>query len=138
MAAYASYVHQRSFALRGGADGASAALWPLSVHGLLFLATVGLLKPPRHASRRARHVVWMAFLLGIGVSPLRPSSRQRPLSLGSRCWSRDGRRSPCCSRLSFSRTGPVIESRARARCEPRLSVASRTAGQDGSHARPAC
>jgi hypothetical protein len=68
VAAYASYVHQRSFALQGRADGASAALWPLSVDGLLLLATVGLLKPPRHANRRARYVVWMAFLLGIGVS----------------------------------------------------------------------
>jgi hypothetical protein len=35
---------------------------------LLLLATVGLLKPARHASRRARSTVWIAFLLGIGVS----------------------------------------------------------------------
>ncbi|MFF4506557.1 DUF2637 domain-containing protein [Streptomyces sp. NPDC001401] len=68
VAAYASYIHQRAFALQGGADAASAALWPLSVDGLLLLATVGLLKPARHAGRRARAVVWMAFLLGIGVS----------------------------------------------------------------------
>ena len=33
-AAYASYVHQREFALQGGADGVSASLWPLSVDGL--------------------------------------------------------------------------------------------------------
>ncbi|MFI1166161.1 DUF2637 domain-containing protein [Streptomyces sp. NPDC020801] len=56
VAAYASYVHQRSFALQGGVDAPSAALWPLSVDGLLLLATVGLLKPPRHASRRARQL----------------------------------------------------------------------------------
>ncbi|GAA2637607.1 hypothetical protein GCM10010307_35350 [Streptomyces vastus] len=68
VAAYASYVHQRAFALQGGADVTSAALWPLSVDGLLRLATVGLLKPADHAGRRARSVVWMAFLLGIGVS----------------------------------------------------------------------
>lgn len=35
VAAYASYVHQREFALQGGADAVSAALWPLSVDGLL-------------------------------------------------------------------------------------------------------
>jgi uncharacterized membrane protein len=68
VAAYASYVHQRSFALPGGADATSAALWPLSVDGLLLLATVGLLKPDRHADRRACAVVWMVFLLGIGMS----------------------------------------------------------------------
>ncbi|MDO0934144.1 DUF2637 domain-containing protein [Streptomyces sp. DG2A-72] len=68
VAAYASYVHQRDFALQGGTDATSAALWPLSVDGLLLLATVGLLKPAEHAGRRARSVVWMAFLLGIGVS----------------------------------------------------------------------
>ncbi|MFC0113997.1 DUF2637 domain-containing protein [Kibdelosporangium aridum] len=41
VAAYASYQHQRDFALRGGADGVTAALWPLSVDGLLVLAMWG-------------------------------------------------------------------------------------------------
>jgi Protein of unknown function (DUF2637) len=68
VAAYASYVHQRSFALQGGADATSAALWPLSVDGLLLLATVGLLKSARQAGCMTRSVVWMAFLLRIGVS----------------------------------------------------------------------
>jgi len=68
VAAYASYVHQREFALQGGADETSATLWPLSVDGLLLLSTVGLLKPARPADRRARAVVWVAFLFGIGVS----------------------------------------------------------------------
>jgi len=68
VAAYASYVHQRAFALQGGADVTSATLWPLSVDGLLLLATVGLLKPAHHVSRRARCAVWGAFFLGIGVS----------------------------------------------------------------------
>ncbi|WP_308405211.1 DUF2637 domain-containing protein [Streptomyces sp. B93] len=45
VAAYVSYVHQGEFALQGGADELSASLWPLSVDGLLLLATVGLLKP---------------------------------------------------------------------------------------------
>ncbi|MGP4006911.1 DUF2637 domain-containing protein [Streptomyces sp. 4N124] len=59
VAAYASYVHQREFALQGRADEVSASLWPLSVDGLLLLATVGLLKPSggRHApSARCRVV----------------------------------------------------------------------------------
>ncbi|MEV6479313.1 DUF2637 domain-containing protein [Streptomyces sp. NPDC051576] len=68
VAAYASYVHQREFALLGGADGVSASLWPLSVDGLLLLATVGLLKPSPNGGRRGRYVVWLAFLLGIAVS----------------------------------------------------------------------
>jgi hypothetical protein len=68
VAAYASYVHQREFALQGGADAVSATLWPLSVDGLLLLATVGLLNSSRNAGRRARAVVWLAFLLGIVVS----------------------------------------------------------------------
>lgn len=68
VAAYASYVHQRDFALRGGADETGAALWPLSVDGLLLLATMGLLSPSGSSSRRSRVVMWSAFLLGIVVS----------------------------------------------------------------------
>ncbi|MGW3409721.1 DUF2637 domain-containing protein [Streptomyces sp. NPDC000888] len=68
LAAYASYVHQREFALQGGADRTSATLWPLSVDGLLLLSTVGVLKRPSGQDRRARYVVWLAFLLGIAVS----------------------------------------------------------------------
>lgn len=68
VAAYASYVHQREFALQGGADVVSAALWPLSVDGLLLLATVGLLKPSRLRTRRATGAIWSAFFLGIAVS----------------------------------------------------------------------
>ncbi len=68
VAAYASYVHQRDFALQGGADETSAALWPLSVDGLLLLATTGLLSPATASSRRTRGVMWTAFLLGIAVS----------------------------------------------------------------------
>ncbi|MFG2374397.1 DUF2637 domain-containing protein [Streptomyces sp. NPDC048504] len=68
VAAYASYVHQREFALQGGADTVSASLWPLSVDGLLLLATVALLKPAAPHARRAKGAVWVAFLLGIAVS----------------------------------------------------------------------
>ncbi|MDO0930433.1 DUF2637 domain-containing protein [Streptomyces sp. DG2A-72] len=69
VAAYASYVHQREFALQGGADEVSASsLWPLSVDGLLLPATVGVLKLSGVRARRARGAVWSAFLLGIAVS----------------------------------------------------------------------
>jgi hypothetical protein len=68
VAAYASYEHQRVFALRGGADAMSAMLWPLSVDGLLVLATVGLLKSGQHTSRRVRMAAWSSFVLGIAVS----------------------------------------------------------------------
>ena len=67
VAAYSSYEHQRSFALDNGADDTNASLWPLSVDGLLLLATVGLLKPG-HQSRRTRVAVWSAFLGCIAVS----------------------------------------------------------------------
>ncbi|WP_416975078.1 DUF2637 domain-containing protein [Streptomyces sp. 4F14] len=68
VAAYASHVHQREFALQGGADEVSANLWPLSVDGLLLSATAGMLKQSADGPRRARYVVRAAFLLGIGVS----------------------------------------------------------------------
>jgi hypothetical protein len=67
VAAYASYEHQRVFALRGGADATSAGLWPLSVDGLLLLASTALIRGS-HRSRRQRYVIWAAFGLGIAVS----------------------------------------------------------------------
>src|SRR5262245_27626966 len=67
VAAYSSYEHQRGFALDNGADPTNAGLWPLSVDGLLLLATVGLLKPG-HQTRRMRAAVWSAFLGCIAVS----------------------------------------------------------------------
>jgi hypothetical protein len=68
VAAYASYEHQRWFAAAGGADPASARLWPLSVDGLVLLASVGLLRTGPHTSRRNRCTLWLAFGLGIAVS----------------------------------------------------------------------
>ncbi|HEX5401874.1 MAG TPA: DUF2637 domain-containing protein [Pseudonocardiaceae bacterium] len=68
VAAYASYQHQREFALHAGADATSAGLWPLSVDGLLMLASTGLLKADRGSGRRMAVAVWLAFLLGIAVS----------------------------------------------------------------------
>lgn len=67
VAAYASYQHQREYALAGGSDPVGAALWPLSVDGLLVLATVGVLKAEQ-LSRRGRIAVWLSFWLGIVMS----------------------------------------------------------------------
>ncbi len=68
VAAYASYEHQRQFALAGGADETGARLWPLSVDGLVLLATVGLLRAEHRAGRRNRWALWAAFGFGIAVS----------------------------------------------------------------------
>lgn len=68
VAAYASYQHQRGFALAGGADLTTARLWPLSVDGLLVLSTAGLLRDNRRTSLRARYALRAAFAAGIIVS----------------------------------------------------------------------
>jgi hypothetical protein len=52
-AAYASYRHGQSLALRFGADSTTAAIWPLIVDGLLTTATVELWKPGRDGKWRA-------------------------------------------------------------------------------------
>ncbi|MFI5586330.1 DUF2637 domain-containing protein [Amycolatopsis sp. NPDC051758] len=63
-AAYASYRHGRDFALRFGADAATATMWPLIVDGLLTTATVELWKP----SDARRRAAWTAFGFGISLS----------------------------------------------------------------------
>jgi hypothetical protein len=68
VAAYSSYAHQRHFALVGGADQVSAALWPLSVDGLVVLASLGLVRAQSDTTTRARLALWVAFLLGVAVS----------------------------------------------------------------------
>lgn len=68
VAAFASFEHQRGFALRGGADPLNAWLWPFSVDGLLVLATVALLKTDATTSRRGRIAAWLSFWLGVAVS----------------------------------------------------------------------
>jgi hypothetical protein len=68
VAAYSSYAHQRHFALVGGADQVSAALWPLSVDGLVVLASLGLVRAQASTTVRARLALWVAFLLGVAVS----------------------------------------------------------------------
>lgn len=68
VAAYSSYAHQRAFALDGGADPVAAALWPLSVDGLVILATLGLVHARRHTDTRTRAALWLAFIGGIAAS----------------------------------------------------------------------
>jgi hypothetical protein len=64
-AAYASYRHGRTFALRFGADPTTAAIWPLIVDGLLTIATVELWTAGRDSGRR---IAWTAFGFGISLS----------------------------------------------------------------------
>jgi hypothetical protein len=68
VAGYASYEHQRAFALAGGADLTTARLWPLSVDGLLVISTSGLLRGARDTGTRGRHILRAAFAAGIIVS----------------------------------------------------------------------
>ncbi|MHA5053894.1 DUF2637 domain-containing protein [Streptomyces sp. SD15] len=63
-----TFIGGSSRAGRSGQRQRVASLWPLSVDGLLLLATVGLLKPAAPCTPRARGAVWSAFLLGIAVS----------------------------------------------------------------------
>lgn len=65
LAAYASYRHGREFALRFGADGSTASIWPLIVDGLLTTATVELWRPSHGGGRWA---AWVAFGFGISFS----------------------------------------------------------------------
>ncbi len=66
-AAYASYRHGREFALRFGADEATAAIWPLIVDGLLTTATVELWKTG-HNRAGGRWAAWLSFVFGICLS----------------------------------------------------------------------
>ncbi|MEY7974641.1 DUF2637 domain-containing protein [Saccharomonospora xinjiangensis] len=66
-AAYASYRHGREFALRFGADEATAAIWPLIVDGILTTATVELWKTTGHRAG-GRWAAWVSFAFGICLS----------------------------------------------------------------------
>lgn len=65
IAAYASYSHMRHLALEYGQDHAVAALLPLSVDGLMVVATVAL-----GDGRRNRWSAWLAFWSGVLASVL--------------------------------------------------------------------
>lgn len=67
-AAYASYRHGREFALRFGADEATAAIWPLIVDGILTTATVELWKTSHGDRGGGRWAAWLAFVFGIVLS----------------------------------------------------------------------
>lgn len=69
-AAYASYRHGRAFALRFGADQATAGIWPLIVDGLLMVATVELWKTghSRRTGGDGQWTAWVAFVFGICLS----------------------------------------------------------------------
>lgn len=67
-AAYASYRHGREFALRFGADQATAAIWPLIVDGILTTATVELWKTSHSSRTGGRWAAWSAFVFGIVLS----------------------------------------------------------------------
>ena len=71
-AAYASYRHGREFALRFGADEATAAIWPLIVDGLLTTATVELWKTGHGRGRGP-----VGGLVGVRVRDLPFAVRQR-------------------------------------------------------------
>jgi hypothetical protein len=67
-AAYASYRHGREFALRFGADAATAVIWPLMVDGLLTMSTIELWRSGRGKHSGGRWAAWLAFAFGICVS----------------------------------------------------------------------
>lgn len=67
-AAYVSYRHGREFALRFGADGTTATLWPLIVDGLLTMATIELWKAGHRHRPTGQWKAWLSFTLGIGLS----------------------------------------------------------------------
>ncbi|WP_253267448.1 hypothetical protein [Streptomyces sp. NL15-2K] len=124
-------MHQRAFALQGGADVVSATLWPLSVDGLLLLATVGLLNSSRNAG---------PCNVCCGVAGLPPRDRG---VVGGECGGRSGAGmtadavgglapgSPCCCRRSCLCTVPPVASTARVRMI-RRSLATRL-GETAAH-----
>ncbi len=63
IAAYASYSHMRHLALAYGQDQAVATLLPVSVDGMLVVATVAL-----GDGRRRRWSAWLAFWTGVTAS----------------------------------------------------------------------
>ncbi|CAM3806214.1 DUF2637 domain-containing protein [Kibdelosporangium persicum] len=67
-AAYAFYRHGREFALRFGADEATAAIWPLIVDGLLTTATVELWKTGHGSRAGGRWAAWLSSVFGICLS----------------------------------------------------------------------
>lgn len=67
IAAYASYSHMRELALDHGQTQTVAALLPVSVDGMLIVATI-VMREDRQAGLRVRLWAWIAFVLGVGAS----------------------------------------------------------------------
>ncbi|GAB3853760.1 hypothetical protein GCM10029963_45560 [Micromonospora andamanensis] len=63
IAAVASYDHMRELAERAGQPPLLAALLPLSVDGMILVATLAL-----GDGRRSRWPAWLAFVLGVAAS----------------------------------------------------------------------
>src|SRR2546429_1654906 len=63
IAAVASYSHMRGLAIRYGKEQVIAAMLPISVDGMLVVATVAL-----GDGRRYRWSAWLAFWVGVGAS----------------------------------------------------------------------
>ena len=63
IAAYVSYRHMRHLALQHGQDGAAASVLPLSVDGMLVVATLAI-----GDGRRYRWSAWLAFWIGVLIS----------------------------------------------------------------------
>jgi hypothetical protein len=63
IAAYASYSHMRHLALAYGQDRAVATMLPISVDGMMVVATVAL-----GDGRRQRWSAWLAFWTGVAAS----------------------------------------------------------------------
>ncbi|GAA2370667.1 hypothetical protein Cme02nite_45250 [Catellatospora methionotrophica] len=67
IAAYASYTHMRELAVDHGQPGLVAALLPVSVDGMLIVATIAM-REDRQANLRVRPWAWIAFVLGVAAS----------------------------------------------------------------------
>lgn len=67
IAAYASYSHMAQLALDHGQTQTVAALLPVSVDGMLIVATV-VMREDRQAGFRVRPWAWIAFILGVLAS----------------------------------------------------------------------
>lgn len=67
IAAYASYSHMRDLAIEHGQHATVAALLPVSVDGMLIVATV-VMREDRQAGLKVRPWAWVAFVLGVLAS----------------------------------------------------------------------
>ena len=67
IAAYASYTHMRDLAVTHGQHSTVAALLPVSVDGMLVVATL-VMREDRQAGHRVRTWAWIAFVLGVAAS----------------------------------------------------------------------